>query len=215
MTKRKIMYLLLFIVLLVMFHVLFIKYYDQIHFWLTSFLHWNDAFIIMIELILYLTIIILLSLFLSNIIMRNILKLDSVKRKRVLIIFSIAITIVVLIVVSDYRERDLSELIPFDIESKEPIQINEKIKTLTEEEGQAFINLLNQSDAKRITKRHYINMYNELWNGNNYRIVINSKGDTSTFYINEHLLHLENKNKYYKILNGPLDMEWFKEIENE
>ncbi|WP_217588400.1 hypothetical protein [Lentibacillus saliphilus] len=168
----------------------------------------NDFTIIM-TITLYCIIVIPLSGYLSNILTTFAVSKGLVTRQTMLIPIAVMIAIPVIFVVNDYKEKDLNEVISFNIDKVDYVQIDHRLRTDELEDAKTLSELLSQYRVKKMKDRE--------WNSD----VSKEKGYTITIYpkdsnpiiasIYEDRLHT-NDGDYYEVVNGPIDMSWFDKL---
>ncbi|KQL54179.1 hypothetical protein AN964_12185 [Heyndrickxia shackletonii] len=135
--------------------------------------------------------------------------------KRYLIIGLALITIIIIYFIKNYygyREKALDDVISYDIKNFESLVFNEGVeqferRTDNKAHAEKFNDFLSQYRVKK--------MKDSEWNGN----VSKEKGFLVTIYttrgpimasIYEHRLTFYNDGAYYKVINGPIDIDWVK-----
>ncbi len=192
-----------FIILLLIHAYLFKVLYNYWMLWKV-----NDFTIIM-TITLYCIIVIPLSGYLSNILTTFAVSKGLVTRQTMLIPIAVMIAIPVIFVVNDYKEKDLNEVISFNIDKVDYVQIDHRLRTDELEDAKTLSELLSQYRVKKMKDRE--------WNSD----VSKEKGYTITIYpkdsnpiiasIYEDRLHT-NDGDYYEVVNGPIDMSWFDKL---
>lgn len=215
MTRHKALFLLLCIVIFLIIHNLYKLIYANRHFHLDSILSLNQDFINLLVVSSYFIVIIPLTLFISYKTLNFFIKNKFCNNKLVYAILLIMIGITVLLLISDYRKKELSKLINFEVTDIEYLEIDEKKVVISPKQGEELLELLGDYQVKRLRDRNWYHIYNNSQN-HTYRVFIHLKNDKHIiFYFKENLLEFVNKDKRYEIINGPMDTEWFDRILNE
>uniref|UniRef100_UPI00054D6462 hypothetical protein n=1 Tax=Halalkalibacter wakoensis TaxID=127891 RepID=UPI00054D6462 len=117
---------------------------------------------------------------------------------------------------NDYREKSLDSIISYDASNFDSLLVNFELFTDNKEHAEDLSEFLSQYRVKKISKNEY---ERDLKETKGFHVFVNpQKGKTTMSFIYGDLLHLFDSS-YYKVLNGPIDMDWvnhfIKEVEQQ
>lgn len=208
-------YKLLFLLSGILLTIIFVNIYEWIfiRFHLNSLLPW-DTTTSNVIIIFTCIMIIILAFYLAYIIIKYFKNRTFAESKYFLFLLITIAAVSIFLVIYDYRVRDLSELINFEIDELSHVSIDFEEKFITKEEGEELLNFLSQYQVKRMRDRNWIELINDPTNFEKYIVDIFTNKDDIRFLISENLFEYIDKNKRYKIVNGPADLEWFNKLYN-
>ncbi|MDW0115590.1 hypothetical protein QTL97_01390 [Sporosarcina thermotolerans] len=113
----------------------------------------------------------------------------------------------------DHREKSLDELIKYQDNKFKAMEFNFSDWRIEEKEPvEEMLEFLSQYRVKK--------MKDSEWNSNvsgekGFQVMVYLKGKTTGASIYENRILSYNKTSYYKVLNGPIDMEWIEAFEEK
>lgn len=115
-------------------------------------------------------------------------------------------------VYDDHREKGLDDLITYKASNFKTMEINFDWRTEEKEPVEELMEFLGQYRVKK--------MKDSEWDSNvsgekGFQLMIYSKGKTTGASIYENRILSFNHTSYYKVLNGPIDMEWIDAFEEK
>ncbi|WP_047982462.1 hypothetical protein [Ornithinibacillus contaminans] len=181
-----------------------------------KFIPWNYDFTDIIYVLLYFIAVIPLTAFVAEKLVKYSLRkgLDKDKTVKIFIPIMIAVPIILISIylVDDYREKGLEDVISFNSSNIDYILVNDNLQTDSKEQADSLQEFLSQYQVKK--------MKNDEWNSDvsnekGFRITIHSNDKPIGASIYENRLVSYNSGDYYKVVNGPIDMDWVEEMMEE
>ncbi|WP_042143390.1 hypothetical protein [Paucisalibacillus sp. EB02] len=209
--KSKGLYMIFFILLLLVNSYLYYLLYRNF----AHFVPWHPHYIVdIIYVLLFFIAVIPVSAFLSEKLAIYAIKKGLGNGKYFKIFITVIIIVPILLftfmIFNDYREKGLEDVIGFNTANVDYIIINDDVKTDKMEHAEALKDFLSQYRVKKMKDREWDG---DVSNEKGFRITIYSNGKPISASIYENHLHYKNSGEYYKVLNGPIDMEWIEEFQ--
>lgn len=208
--KAKTLYIIFFIILFIVSLYLFKYMYKFV---INYIITWRDYSIDILMILFYLIVFIPLTAFFAE-------KLASLAARKGLgkdknfKIFIVSVIIIPILLFSfynynDYREKSLNEVIRINTNKVDYIIINDKLMSDNKEYVEELNEFLSQYRVEKM-KDHEWNSDVSKERGFKLTIYSNDKPFMANIY--ENRLNYLNSGEYYKVLNGPIDMEWVEEM---
>jgi hypothetical protein len=209
--KSKGLYVLFFILLLLVHSYLYYLLYKN----LAHFVPWHPHYIVdIIYVLLFFIVVIPVSAFLSEKFaiysIKKGLGYDRYFKIFTTVIIMAPILLITFMIVDDYKEKDLDDVIRFNTTKVDYYIINdEKVtgETLHAEELKDFF---SQYQVKKMKDREWDS---DVSKEKGVRITIYSNGKPISANIYENRILFLNSGEYYTVLNGPIDVEWVEEYQ--
>lgn len=200
--------------LLIFFFILVVISFNPYFYLMELLFFWLAELMMLIAIVIYLVIILPGLLYLADKLSRYALDKGLHKVKYFAIFIAILIivpsTVFVVKIYYDNQEKNLADVVRIPTQKVDtlkftlnylPIEVDEEIVTNVNE-------LLSQYEVKKINEWSY-NASRE--KGYILTMVINNK-KTIWLIINENHIDYINKNTYYQVVNGPINMELFDQL---
>lgn len=135
------------------------------------------------------------------------------KENRNLIRGAVLLVLLVVHVIDENREKNLSNLLDFDMKGFESMSINtgegEEFDWITDdrEHAEALTDFLGQYDVKRMKDSEW---NHDVSKEDGFEVFLKAKGETTIAFIYESRIHFLNDRNYYIVLNEPVDIEWMR-----
>ena len=129
-----------------------------------------------------------------------------------LIIIVLIIAISIIIVINNNSEKNLDDVVSYDTKDFDYLLINHDIRTDKKEHAEELNVLLSKYRVKKMKVREWDSAISR---EKGYSITISANGKPITASIYENRLVFINNGNFYKVVNGPIDMDWFDKIYNK
>ena len=105
----------------------------------------------------------------------------------------------------DYREKSLDRMISYNASNFNSMLVNFELYTENKEHAEDLTKFLSQYRVKKISSNEYQRDFKEM---RGFHILVNPHNGKSTLVSisGDRLLH--SNGSYYKVLNGPIDLDW-------
>jgi energy-coupling factor transporter transmembrane protein EcfT len=217
MSKDKFLFLMIFINLSIANIYIYIYFYNRLNYKLSNLTNSLviEAIIFLIFNIIILLIIFVVSANFSDKISKFFLKRNLSIGRYVLLILAFMCIVPVMHFISekiDYREKDLDDVISLNIEEFDYLMINMDHITEKEQHIEELNELLSKYRVKKLKNEEEISDVKE---DRNFNITVYIQGKPIIAIIYEDFINFVNDGNIYKVLNGPIDLEWFEKFYND
>lgn len=134
------------------------------------------------------------------------------KIRKITILIAVILAILIIITVNNYREKGLDDVISYDIANFNYLIINGDLKTDKKEYAKGLKKLLGQYRVKKMKDREWDSDVSKE-KGVSITIYIKDKPIMASIY--EYRVVFYNDGDYYKVINGPINMDWVDKMYNE
>lgn len=136
------------------------------------------------------------------------------KKKGLYLTIFIAIMVILpsTLIFNHYKVKDLDDVINYKLAHFDYLMINHDLNTDKKEHAEEFKEFLGQYQVKKMKDREWDS---DVSDETGFSITIYSKGKPILASIYENRVVFYNKGNYYKVVNGPIDMDWVDKMYNE
>ncbi|MFB1051452.1 hypothetical protein [Paraliobacillus sp. JSM ZJ581] len=114
--------------------------------------------------------------------------------------------------INDYKEKNLGDVVNFNPSDLNYLDIDMEVHTNEKIYAEKLIEFISQYRVQKIRSKVWEREYSAT---KGFTFIISKKnGDSVSFTIQQERLHYHSSD-YYKVLNGPINMDWLENFKNE